>query len=232
MNKLFWCGALAAMLAGPAAGSAAAGDLNLTISNGRVTLLAEDVTVRQILAEWARVGGTQIVNGDKMPGGPMTLELRDVPEAKALEIVLRSAAGYVVAPRLGNQSGPSTYERVVILATSNPPPVSSMPPPSFGAQPRPVPQRMMPQQMMPQQMMPPPVNANPGEDPEPANVETPVPGVTQPGQQPAPGPLTAPRPGPLPQPATGPGNPFQPGAKPGTPGGPPAPTRPGGGTDR
>jgi len=221
MNKLFWCGALAAMLAGPGVAAAPAGGISLTIANGRVTLIAEDVTVRQILAEWARVGETQIVNGDKMPGGPITLELRDVPEAKALEIVLRSAAGYVVAPRLTDRRGPSAYERVVILATSTPPPVSAIAPPSFGPRPRPVPQQMVP-----------PVN-NTGDDPDIVNESGEpqiVPGQTQPGlqpgQQPPTGTLTAPRPGPLPQPVPG-----QPGVRPpGTPGGPPAPNRPGGGT--
>lgn len=239
MNKLFWCSALAVVLAGPAAAQTPGGNLSLTMTDGRVTLIAEEVTVRQILAEWARVGETQIVNGDQMPGGPMTLELRDVPEAKALEIVLRAAAGYIVAPRLGGRTGPSAYERVLILATSNPPPVSSMPPPSFGPQPRP----------MPQPMLPPAVTGNPGEEPQPPNVEEPPnmpPDVTppgmqqpgmqqpgmQPGEQPAPGPLTSPRPGPLPQPVPGPVNPFQPGVRPGGqggPGGPPNPNRPGGG---
>ena len=33
---------------------ALAGELKLTIANGRVTLIAQDVPVREILAEWAR----------------------------------------------------------------------------------------------------------------------------------------------------------------------------------
>ena len=39
--------------------STASADVQLTIQNGRVTLVAKDATVRQILAEWARVGQTQ-----------------------------------------------------------------------------------------------------------------------------------------------------------------------------
>ena len=69
------------------------------MANGRVTLIAHDVTVREILAEWARVGQARIVNGEKLTGGPVTIELTDVPEARALDTVLRSAAGYVMAPR-------------------------------------------------------------------------------------------------------------------------------------
>lgn len=238
MNKLFWCGALAAALAGGAT-PAAAQDINLSITNGRVTLIAQDVTVRQILAEWARVGRTQILNGDKMLGAPITLELRDVPEAKALDIVLRSAAGYILAPRLDGQvADGSGFGRIVILATSQPPPVSSAPP-AFNAGPRP----------MPQQFMVPP-GANNADDTEPPNQDpnmVPVPGqpvpgqLNQPGVQPDPqmpqqpgqqptGPITAPRPGPLPQQPTAPGgnaapvSPFQP-----QPGVNRPPNRPGGG---
>jgi len=32
--------------------------LQLTIQDGRVSLIAKDATVRQILAEWARIGQT------------------------------------------------------------------------------------------------------------------------------------------------------------------------------
>ena len=38
----------------------------LSIHDGRVTLDAQDVTVRQILTEWARVGKTRIVNGERI----------------------------------------------------------------------------------------------------------------------------------------------------------------------
>ena len=69
------------------------------MQNGRVTLVATDATVRQILAEWARVGQTKIVNVERIPGGPLTLELTDVPEAQALDILLRSVSGYIAAPR-------------------------------------------------------------------------------------------------------------------------------------
>ena len=74
-------------------------EVQLTMSAGRVTLSAKNATVGQILAEWAKVGQTKIVNAERVPGGPMTLELANVPEVQALEILLRSAGGYVLAPR-------------------------------------------------------------------------------------------------------------------------------------
>src|SRR5262245_22934669 len=124
MNKHFGL-ALTAALFVSAAIPCAAGELHLTMANGRVTLVAHDVTVREILAEWARVGQTRIVGGDKIGGTPVTLELQDVPEAQALDTVLRSAAGYVMAPRVAGSPGVSRYDRIMILASSRPPATST-----------------------------------------------------------------------------------------------------------
>ena len=77
----------------------ASADVQLAIQGGRVTIVAKDATIRQILTEWARVGQTKIVNIERIPGGPVTLELRDVPEQQALRVLLRSLGGYVTAPR-------------------------------------------------------------------------------------------------------------------------------------
>ena len=223
MHKLFGCFVMATAVV---AGTAEAGELSLTIANGRVTLIAHDVTVRQILDEWARVGQTKIVNGDKLLGAPLTIELRDVTEAVALDTVLRSAAGYVVAPRVAGNIGASFYDRIMILPTSRAPVVTAAPP--------------SPQFNRPQQPQTMPVVEN---DDEPAQAP---PQVAQPQGQPFPGPAlqpgaqqpgtqqpvtTLPRPGMLPPAPAGPGNPYQPNQPgtrpPGTP--PPPPARPGGG---
>lgn len=95
--------------------------LSLDIRDGLVTLQATNVPVRQVLAEWARVGGTKVVGGERVSGAPLTLSLEGVPEAKALDIVLRGAAGYVAAARSVPGSGPSSYDRILVLATSTPP---------------------------------------------------------------------------------------------------------------
>ncbi len=95
--------------------------LDLTFNDGRVTLVARGVTVPEIMGEWARKGGSQIVNADKMIGGVVTYEFHNVPETIVLQSVLRSAAGYIAAPRRpGGPSGASTIEQVMILATSRP----------------------------------------------------------------------------------------------------------------
>jgi len=97
---------------------AASAEVRLSLHNGRVTLIAKDATIRQILAEWARVGKTKIVNGDRVPGGPLTLELKDVPEAEALDVLLRTLSGYMAAPRLSLVSADtSVYDSIVVMPT-------------------------------------------------------------------------------------------------------------------
>ena len=130
-NLLSLVFALAAV--GVAASTATAGELSVKIANGRATIIAKDVPVRQILAEWAKVGETKILHGEKVPGGPVTLELIDVPEKEALDILLRTAAGYIAAPRPANMAGASQFDRVIVLATSRAPAATtSVTPPPFG----------------------------------------------------------------------------------------------------
>lgn len=100
---------------------ASAQQLKLDITDGLVTLSATNVPVRQVLAEWAKVGGTRVVGAERITGGPLTLSLEGVPEAKALDIVLRGAAGYVAAARPVPGAGKSIYDRILVLATSTPP---------------------------------------------------------------------------------------------------------------
>jgi hypothetical protein len=203
---------------------AEAGDLKLTMANGRVTLSAQDVPIRQILDEWTRVGKTRIVNADKLVGPPVTLELRDVPEARALETLLRSASGYVLKPHAVQSTGASMFESVVIMPMSRPPAMTAAPQP-FASRP--------PQPNM--NMMPPVVDDDEPNVPVmppgavPTNVQ-PFPGQPPiPGQQPV---TTLSRPGQLPtQPPPYPGNPYmpmpqpqQPNARPTSPGFPAAPT--------
>ena len=90
----------------------------LQFSGGRVTLHAQNVPVRTILAEWARVGGARIVNAERVAGAPLTLDLDGIPERQALEIILRGVSGYVVAARDPGAPGASMYDRIMILPTS------------------------------------------------------------------------------------------------------------------
>ena len=92
-------------------------DLRLTLKDGRVSISAKDVTVRQILTEWMRVGETKIVNVDRIPGGPVTLELQNVTETQALDVLLRPLSGYIAAPRAAAAANLSDFDRIIIMPT-------------------------------------------------------------------------------------------------------------------
>jgi hypothetical protein len=77
--------------------------------------------VRQILAEWSRIGQTKIVNAERIPGGPITIQLTNVSEEQALDVLLRSVSGYVAAPRSGNAANLSQFDRIIVMPTSTAP---------------------------------------------------------------------------------------------------------------
>lgn len=194
---------LAVLLAAPVFAS----ELSLTIRDGRVTLVASDVSVREVLAEWARVGRVTIINGERLGGSPLTLRLEDVPEAEALASILRTASGYVLAPRSATVTEGSRFDRVLILPSSVPPPAADVAPsqdvtagrrlPAF---PRPVQSQPSPDEA--------PGPETPDDGPHSETATSPF-GATQPGEMPAevappgtPGsPLYSPVPGQIVQPA-------------------------------
>jgi hypothetical protein len=100
----------------------ASADVQLSIHDGRVSIVAKDATVRQILTEWARVGRTKIVNVERIPGGPLTLELKDVPEMEALDVLLRTLSGYMAAPRVSYTPDASQFDAIIVMPTTAPPP--------------------------------------------------------------------------------------------------------------
>ena len=120
---------LSALLLIPALRADAQQPVSVQFSAGRVTLVARNAPIRTILAEWARLGGATVVNGERVAGAPVTLELTNVPERQALDVILRGVAGYMLAPRRAGSVGASTFDRIMILPTSvaprNPPPAAA-----------------------------------------------------------------------------------------------------------
>ncbi len=207
---------------------AVAADLQLTIKDGRVTLVADNVPARQILEEWAAVGNATVVNADKLTGQPLTVRLEGVPEREALDVVLRSAAGYVAAPRRPGDDGASVFDRILVLAASKAPPAPAR---SMSA---PAPAPFAPSPVAGDVIYEP--DAWPDDPGAPPQQLQPFPGpfpgtVPQPQQEAPAQPQTSPRPGFLPAPP----QPQQPmlTLPPGYPGAPPAPPppprKPGGG---
>lgn len=89
--------------------------LSLRIQDGRATLDARDVTVKQILDEWARQTGAIVVGGDSgVSSERVTLYLAAVPERAALDLVLRQMSGYILAEGRVNGSAP-TIGRIFIM---------------------------------------------------------------------------------------------------------------------
>src|SRR5260221_7457853 len=135
MGKVSIC----AIVAGLLTASTASADVQVLLNNGRVSIVAKEATVRQILSEWARVGQTKIVNVERIPGGPITLELSNVPESQALDVLLRALSGYITAMRPVEAANLSQFDRIIImptLASVRPAPSSAPPPPVFQQSPQ------------------------------------------------------------------------------------------------
>jgi hypothetical protein len=113
------------LIIGWASASSAAG-LTLIIRDGRVSLDAQDVTIRQILTEWARVGKTQIVNLERVNSGAVTLKFDGLPESEALDIVLRALPGYLAAPRRSRVADASVFDRIVLLTSTSVAPAAAV----------------------------------------------------------------------------------------------------------
>lgn len=159
---------------------AGAQQLKLAFNEGRVSLDATGVPVRTILAEWGKLGGTKVIGVERIAGSPLTLKLENVPESQALEIVLRSVAGYLAAPRSASAaSGASMYDRILVMATSAAPAPAARPAgPNQGGAAAPGNQRFVPQRLPSRQA------DDDNEVEEEPDSNPPVFTFPQPGQQP------------------------------------------------
>jgi hypothetical protein len=141
-------------------------------TQGRVTIVAQQVTVSEILAEGGRKGGTKIQGAERLTGGvlvtPMLFDNR--PELEVIEALTRQAAGVSVAPRRAGATGASRFESIHIVATSAATAASPYPSaPTYGG------------------TAPPPVRGFPDDEVPPVN----APGARDPQQQPGQGPAGA-----------------------------------------
>jgi hypothetical protein len=115
---------LPALVALSVAVPCSAQQLKMSFNQGLVSIEATQVPVRTILSEWSKLGGTKVVNGERVTGAPLTLTLVDTPEPVALDIILRSVAGYMAAPR-ASANGASLYDRILVMPTSTAPAAAS-----------------------------------------------------------------------------------------------------------
>ncbi|HEX5070589.1 MAG TPA: hypothetical protein VFV78_10290 [Vicinamibacterales bacterium] len=91
---------------------------------GLVSLTASNISLREILAEWTRKGGTKFNGEDRLASSPMTLQYDHRPEVEVMTSLLRAAAGNIVVPRdqvaQAGTTGVSEIGAVFIVATSTP----------------------------------------------------------------------------------------------------------------
>jgi hypothetical protein len=190
------------------AGPAGAQNVKLEFRDGKVSLTAQNASLRAILTEWARLGGTQVVNMERLAGAPVTLQLTDVPETQALDIILRGTAGYIAGQRVaaGPAGGRSTLDRILVVPTAGTAALISArpataPPPFAGPQrfPQPDPDDNPVSDVPPDDDQPPnrgtirtnaPVNVQRGAPNQPAPTPTPPQPFVNQDDQPQPAPTT------------------------------------------
>lgn len=118
MSRLSRCLLGLVVLLGLSHAAAAQQPVTLDLRDGQVSLKAQNVPLRTILNEWARIGGTSIIGADRIPAGPVTIELVDVPERQALETLLRGVSGYLLGMRPAGAPGASVFNRILVMPTS------------------------------------------------------------------------------------------------------------------
>jgi hypothetical protein len=159
---------VASVVAASWAGTASAQQVSLTLRDGRATLTTQNASVRQILAEWERLGQVRIVGADRLAATqPLTISLVDVPERQALDIILRGVPGFMAVDRAQPLADASRYDRLVLLARTTTP----VPAQTTASAAGPAPSQPYAQTM---DQMPQPVNAD-ADAFEDANAEPPMP---------------------------------------------------------
>jgi hypothetical protein len=171
---------------------------------GLVSLSVTNASLRDILTEWTRKGGTMFNGAEKLAAVPVNLQYDHRPEIEVMNSLLRGAAGVVMAPR--DQvalAGVSGLGIVFITATSSPT-AGGYSAPAYTA---PQPQQQFSTQGSPDQEIAP---VSPGRGAEPPQPSAPPPrpsGVSPVAVQVVPVPTagSTPTPTPTPPPPSGPG---------------------------
>ena len=180
LTRVLTCG-LIVLLVLASVSPARAGEILFSIRDGRVTLVARDALLSDILAVWEREGRTKIVARERVQGVVTSLELTYEPESAALATILRSVTGYIAARHPVPPRDASTYRCIII----NPVPATvivAQTGPVARPTAQPSPQTGMPQSMMGDPGMFPPAFIPPDDSEDGGAGRGPVPaGVRQPG---------------------------------------------------
>jgi glycosyltransferase involved in cell wall biosynthesis len=104
--------------ASSAAAKGAGPGVRLTFSDGHVSVAAHGVTVQQILKEWERIGRTQVVHAEATPATLIDVELQNVTEEEALDVLLRSSVGFLAIASRTPGEMTSHFERILIVPSN------------------------------------------------------------------------------------------------------------------
>jgi hypothetical protein len=107
-------------------------NVRIAFDDGRVTLAATDALVTDVLAEWARVGGTVITGADRIPPARITVNLVAIDEWSAIVQVIGSANGILATGRTDGPAGGSRLA-TVLFALPLPATAAAGPAPASGA---------------------------------------------------------------------------------------------------
>jgi len=89
-------------------------------TDGTVTLAAQNVSLREIFAEWARRCGCYVYGAERLTAGsnPIPVQWDHASQYTVIESLLRSASGYTLTPRREGSASPSMFETILIQATT------------------------------------------------------------------------------------------------------------------
>lgn len=154
--------------------------------DGTMSLAAAGVSTRDIMAEWARQCGCYVVNADRLPGSPLPtqIEFTRTAENRVIESILRQATGFILTPRRPDRDGPSSYETVYVVASSQTTAVAAPAFQAFTPAPAPLPTTGSPDDEVPP-IAPPlgilPAPRAPADAPARPSTAAPPPRTTSPG---------------------------------------------------
>jgi len=118
--------AAAALILSVPAGSEAGqsrSSIRIGFADGRVSLMAEEAPASEVLAEWSRVGRTEVLGAELVGRKLVTVMLEEVSEGEALDAILGRGVAYLTVPRRA-EPGLSGFARLLIgddaIATERP----------------------------------------------------------------------------------------------------------------
>lgn len=88
--------------------------VEISFSAGRVSLLASDAPVGDLLAAWAREGHAELAGAEYLGTRRITLRLTNAAEADALRAIVGSAGWYFTVGRDAPAASESAFQRIVI----------------------------------------------------------------------------------------------------------------------